>query len=134
MYRKSANVQVVDNNLGVLTMLETTLRCYGLVVLLATSGEAAVEIFRQHSQTISVALLDVLMLGLDGPQTLAALRQIDPHVPCCFMSVSNGDYSREQLLAMGAAHVFEKPFRSLAELAKTLRKVARPDAKSYESR
>ena len=38
------------------------------------------------------------------------------------MSGFLGDYSAEQLRAMGAAHIFEKPFR-LAELASTLEKL-----------
>jgi CheY-like chemotaxis protein len=118
------DVLVVDNHLGVLTMLETVLRHFGLVVLFADAGEAAVEVFRQHAQTVAVVLLEVQMSGLDGPQTLAALRQIDPHVRCCFMSASTGKYTDEELLAMGAAHVFDKPFRSIPELAGTLRKVA----------
>ena len=47
---------------------------------------------------------------LDGPQTVAALRQWEPALTFCFMSGESGDYSRQQLLALGAACVFDKPF------------------------
>ena len=63
------------------------------------------------------------MDGLDGPQTLAALRGLDPDLVCCFMSGDTGRYSAAGLLAMGAAHFFAKPF-VLAEVVRVLREVA----------
>jgi hypothetical protein len=43
------------------------------------------------------------------------------------MSGYTGEHSVEQLLAMGAAHIFEKPFPGLADLARKLREVVRTD-------
>jgi len=72
-------------------------------------------------------LLDVRMPEMDGPQTLAALRSINPEVRCCFMSGHTGDYSAEQLLELGASHVFQKPF-GLSELAWTLQRLLQAGA------
>jgi CheY-like chemotaxis protein len=68
-------------------------------------------------------LLDVKMPEFDGPQTLAALREIDPGVRCVFMTGYAAAPLAEELLALGAEHVVEKPFH-LRELAATLREVA----------
>jgi DNA-binding NarL/FixJ family response regulator len=54
--------------------------------------------------------MDVRMPGLDGPETLAALRAINPQIQCCFMSGDLGGHTRPGLLGLGAAAVLEKPF------------------------
>jgi CheY-like chemotaxis protein len=117
-------VLIVDDEPAVGLMLDRALHSYGLHTHLADSGPAATEVFRRHRQDIDVVLLDVQMAGTDGPQTLAALRQIDPAVPAVFMSGDTGRYTTQQLRALGA-DVVEKPFPSLASLADLLRQRAR---------
>ena len=117
-------VLVVDDEPAIRAMLDMALRRFGFMVLLAATGTDAVELYRRHRDRIAVVLLDVLMPPPDGPQTLAALREINPRVRCCFMSGSTGDYSAEELLARGAVHILGKPFHSLANLASVLREVA----------
>jgi CheY-like chemotaxis protein len=117
-------VLVVEDDHDVLKMLGLTLRMGGLEVLTAASGREAVELYRQHGPAIGVVLMDVQMPDLDGPETLAALQQLNPNVRCCFMSGYTGKYSCEKLLAMGAMLVFPKPFDSLKELVRKLRDIA----------
>jgi CheY-like chemotaxis protein len=64
-------------------------------------------------------LLDVNMPGLDGPTALAWIRRIDPQVRCCFMTGFSAEHSAEELMALGAVRVFDKPFR-LDEIIRTL--------------
>jgi CheY-like chemotaxis protein len=80
----------------------------GFAVWLAGDGEEALELYRRHSQEIDLVLLEVRLPGLDGPQTLAALRQLNPGVRCCFLSGPFGDYTDEELLALGAVAVLHK--------------------------
>ena len=124
-------VLVVDDEEAVRKVLEIALRLSGLEVRLVANGEEAVELCRRDGG-VGVALLDVQLPGLDGPQTLAALRGLDPGLVCCFMSGDTGRYSAAGLLAMGAAHFFAKPF-VLAEVVRVLREVAaraRPSRRS----
>jgi DNA-binding NtrC family response regulator len=116
-------VLVVDDEEVVRKMLGVALRLHGFDVRQAAGGEEAVELYRRDGGTIAAVVLDVRMPGMDGPQTLAALRGLDPGVLCCFMSGDTGRYSTEGLLAMGAAHFFAKPF-VLAEFVGVLREVA----------
>jgi CheY-like chemotaxis protein len=118
-------VLVVDDEPAVRRMLDFALRSHGFAVRAASGGEAAVGLYRRHRGTVDVVLLDVRMPGLDGPQTLLALRQIDPAVRCVFMTGGTGDHTGEQLLDMGAAWVLAKPFRSLDEVMRVLAAVAR---------
>jgi CheY-like chemotaxis protein len=65
-------------------------------------------------------LLDVHMPRLDGPQTLQALRQLDPGVRCCFITGSAGGEEEEALRALGPTAVLHKPCTP-EELAEALR-------------
>lgn len=88
-------------------ILERWFRDHGFTVWATTDGQEAVALHRAHAKDIALALLDVP--GLDGPETLAALRQECPSIPCCFMSAHLAAREEAQLLALGAAGVFEKP-------------------------
>jgi two-component system, OmpR family, response regulator len=117
--RRKPGILMVEDHSGVLLMLDKALEYFGFVPRLAASGQVALEVFRRDRAAIDLVLLDVLMTPMDGPQTLAALRQIDPQVRAVFMSGDVGNYSADDLLARGAARVFAKPF-ALAELAEQL--------------
>jgi CheY-like chemotaxis protein len=93
------------------SLLSTVLRRNGFEVLLAAGGQEAIRQLEAHRDGISCVLLDVRMPGLDGPQTLQALRRLEPSLTFCFMSGQPGEYSREQLADLGVASFFDKPFR-----------------------
>lgn len=118
--RRRPEILVVEDEPGVLQMLDVALRHYGFAVRLAASGQEAVELYRRHHPTVALALLDVQMPGLDGPGTLAALKQINPDLRFCFMSGHTGKYTDEDLLRLGAAHVLPKPFVSLSLFTRLL--------------
>ena len=111
---------VVEDEAAVLKLMEVALRHYGFAVRLAASGQEAIDLYQRYHQTIALVLLDVQMPDLDGPETLAALQNINPGVRFCFISGHTGKYDAEELRAMGAAHVFQKPFASLSLLARLL--------------
>lgn len=107
-------VLVADDSEAVLGVLGMALRQQGFTVLSAGSGQEAVVLYRSHCSTIHLVVLDVRMPGVDGPQTLSALREINPDICCCFMSGDTGKYTDQELLALGATAVFHKPFRLLS--------------------
>jgi two-component system OmpR family response regulator len=116
---------VVDDEEGVRRIVGLAMRGRGFEVWLASGGDEAAALYREHRSAIDLVLLDVQMPGRDGPGTLAALREIDPDVRFCFVTGGAGRYSEEALLALGASRVFWKPFR-LTELAQQLKRVATP--------
>ena len=102
-------VAAADENIRFL--LRLALRQAGFDPLVAADGREAVEMFRRHQDEIRVVLLDVRMPRLDGPGALAQIHWIAPQVRCCFMSGHPAHYGADNLLPLGAARVFEKPFR-----------------------
>lgn len=107
----SPGVLVVDDEEAVRTMLGKRLQKLGCKVWLAKDGMEAIDIFRRQHPHIDLALLDVRMPDLDGPQTLEQLQAIKPEVPFYFMSADPGRYSDEELLERGASGILGKPFR-----------------------
>ena len=120
--RDKPGVLVVDDEYLVRIMVQLGLERNGFDVWLASGGREAIGLYRKHRDSIAVVLLDVRMPGLDGPQTLDALRELNPGVRACFMSGDTGAYELEGLQQRGAACVIAKPFH-LEDLANVLRRV-----------
>ena len=102
-------VLVVDDEQDIREIVSMSLETWrGWEVTCVASGAEAVE--RVRAMRPDVVLLDVMMPGQDGPDTLAALRA-DPEtrdVPVVFLTAKMADRSR--FVAMGAAGVLPKPF------------------------
>jgi len=112
----------VDDDASIRLLLEIALRERGFTVWKAANGQEALRLYRLYHREIALVLLDVRMPGLDGPETVATLRQVEPNLPFAFMSGHSGDYSLEQLKGLGPACIFEKPFE-LSEVVQTIEKV-----------
>jgi anti-sigma B factor antagonist len=116
-------VLVVDDEPAMLSTTESMLRHGGFHVWSAVHGYQAVEQYWNIRTAVAVVLLDVLMPGLNGPQTLRALQKLDPMVCCCFMSGTPEPHTEVGLLQMGALRVFQKPF-TMIEFASMLKQLA----------
>jgi anti-anti-sigma factor len=116
-------ILVVDDEPAIRCLLDAQLRREGFHVWLAGHGYLAIELFERHGPEIAVVLLDVSMPGMDGPQTLARLRQLCPSVRCCFMSGNPAPYTEEDLRRMAAVRIFRKPF-PFPEVLETLHTLA----------
>lgn len=125
-------VLVVDDNEPIRALLDVVFRANGFAVWLAADGPAGLAVSREYGPDIDLLLLDVRMPGWDGPETLAAIRATAPQVTCCFMSGDLGDYTERELLDLGAAVVFRKPFQ-LNELTLQVRSLTAPEAGAMRS-
>jgi len=104
-------------------LLSLDLRKQGFNVWIAAHGLVAWQLYERHHAAIDVALLDVDMPFFDGPDTLELLREINPEVPCWFMTSPQGKYTEEELLSR-ASGILHKPF-ALDEMADALCLLAR---------
>jgi CheY-like chemotaxis protein len=122
--RRKPGVLLVDNDHLIRVMLQLGLERKGFDVLLAPNGREAIQLYREHRESIAVVLLDAHMEGLDGPATLDALRRLNPSLPACFTCSETDGYKPEELIRRGAAHVFIRPFL-LEDLADILGSLVR---------
>ncbi len=101
---------VADDEPIVRRLLELALTREGFTVWSAANGREALDLYGRHRDCIHLVLLDVQMPVLDGPQTLAELRRLDPKVCVLLVSGHIGAYEPAALLALGAAGLLPKPF------------------------
>lgn len=81
-----------------------------LDVMQCESGEAALAALEGFAPDI--LLLDMMMPGMTGRQTLERVRAIPAYrdIPAIFMTARAQHAEIEELLAIGAAEVISKPF------------------------
>jgi CheY-like chemotaxis protein len=85
-------------------------RVGGFTVMLCASGRTALDSVAGFRPDL--ILLDVMMPGLDGPGTLAALRQLPgaAALPVIFMTAKVQPDELDHYLSLGALAVVVKPF------------------------
>jgi len=100
------------------TVAERALTRHGYTMLVAESGEAALEILAREEQ-IDLMISDVVMPTMDGPTVVRAARESRPDLPILFIS----GYAEEQLrksIDIPAVSFLPKPF-SVRQLAEAVR-------------
>ncbi|RME29239.1 MAG: response regulator [Deltaproteobacteria bacterium] len=83
----------------------------GFAVTSVASGQEALAIVQR--QPPDLVLLDVMMPGMSGPETLQALRDRQEHasLPVVFLTAKVLQSEMEQLARLDPAGIIQKPFR-----------------------
>ena len=104
----TGKVLVVDDELEVRQILQEFLAHRGYQVYAAESGPEALNALDTFKP--DVVLLDVLMPGMDGVETLKRMVALQPTLPV-IMVTANADVGiTSKLLGLGAADYIPKPF------------------------
>ena len=111
---QAANILLVDDEPGMLRYIRTLLEVDEHKVQTATTGEEAVA-HVQKGLSPDLVLLDLLMPGIDGLQTLEQLRQIKPGLKVVMLSCVSDTRKVVQAMRLGATDYLTKPFQK-AEL------------------
>jgi len=120
LQRGIETVLVVDDEQLVRELARDILKRYGYTVLMASGGEEAVELYRQHSGTVALVVLDILMPDIDGVETFHRIREIDPSARVIISSGYDEAHAADKLMQEGAAAFVQKPYR-IADLLKVVR-------------
>ena len=122
-WRSSARVLVVEDEEPVRVITSEILKTYGMVPYTAEDGPTGLALFRQNPGAIELVLLDLLMPGMSGEQTLKELRAIAPDVRVLLMSgYSEGDVLGRLASPSGRLGFIAKPF-TRANLENSLRQM-----------
>ncbi|TIO78960.1 MAG: response regulator [Mesorhizobium sp.] len=110
----TARILVVDDIPANVRLLEVRLLAEYFEVLTAGNGPDAIETCENGK--VDVVLLDVMMPGMDGPETLRRLADspLTAAIPVAFITARTQTHEVERYLAMGAVGVIAKPFDPLA--------------------
>ncbi len=104
-------ILVVDDEEIVRNVLERMLVKIGYGVVCAASGMEAVSIFRKRRGGFDVVILDLAMPGMDGPEVLEFLRDMDPTVRIVIASGYSPQQVEERMGDRKPDAVMQKPFR-----------------------
>jgi two-component system, NtrC family, response regulator AtoC len=111
---KSSKILLVDDEPGMLRYIKTLLEVDDYKVETACTGEEAVEKVQKGLQP-ELVLLDLLMPGIDGLQTLEQLRKLQPNLKVVMLSCVTDTRKVVQAIRLGAHDYLTKPFQK-AEL------------------
>lgn len=100
-------VLVVDDEEGIRESLSGILEDEGYEVLTSNSGEDAIKVVRE--QNLDLILLDILLPGIDGIQTLKEIRGLRPDIPVIMISGHGNIELAVKATKMGAYDFLEKP-------------------------
>jgi UDP-3-O-[3-hydroxymyristoyl] N-acetylglucosamine deacetylase len=100
-------VLIVDDQPSILTTLSAILEDEGYRTVTSESGEEALGVYRDMKPDL--VFLDVWLAGMDGLETLQALRDEDPAAAVVMISGHGSTSTAVRALKMGACDFIEKP-------------------------
>jgi len=113
----SYSLLIVDDEALTLRTISRALREEGYDVFLASSGEEAVDLYAKEKPDL--ALLDVVLPGIDGIEVLRQIKKQNPAAIVLMMSAYHQVERAVEAMKLGAYDYLIKPFH-LADLSSTI--------------
>jgi len=107
---------------AILSLLKHTLEPEGYEVVVAADGRSALALLQEHRPDL--VILDIMMPGLDGFQTLDLIRQRS-NVPVLMLTAKREVTIVRDALTLGADDYVRKPFHTRELLARIRAKLRR---------
>jgi two-component system sensor histidine kinase ResE len=117
-------VLVVDDDEGLLHLMELALKRAGFQVSIANDGLVAVDILREQ-EPFAVMLADLMMPGMNGLELLRRARVMDPHMEVVVITAAATlESAISALRADGAYDYLLKPLDSMDQLSISVERAA----------
>ena len=107
-------ILVVEDETSIRELVALNLKMAGWDVLEAPSAERALELMHQNPPC-DVALLDIMLPGMDGFSLCETIRRSDPTIGIIMVSAKGQESDKIRGLSIGADDYITKPF-SVSEL------------------
>ena len=122
---RAATVLVVDDEEDIVTLMRDFLEAAGYRVVTASDGRAAID--RLRHEAVDCVLLDVMMPGESGFETMRRIRELG-ETPVLFLTAKQEDSDKIRGLGLGADDYIVKsatPAEVVARVIAVLRRSAR---------
>lgn len=110
-------ILVVEDEASIRELVALNLKMTGWEVLEAPSAERALELI-QKNPPCDVALLDIMLPGMDGFSLCETIRHGDPYIGIIMASAKGQESDKIRGLSIGADDYITKPFNPLELLAR----------------
>ena len=118
----AGTILVIDDEPFVRNMAKFALERYGYSVMTAMDGASALGMFREHSEEISLVLLDLTMPVMSGEETLAELIVIRPNACVLLSSGFSETEALRRFAGKSLAGFIQKPYTA-AQLAQRVKAI-----------
>jgi CheY-like chemotaxis protein len=118
----SETILLVDDQQMIIDVGKAMLEQLGYSVVVANSGETAVEEISKNGSDIDLVILDLIMPGIGGAEAFDQIREIKPTIPVILSSGYSIDGQASEIMQRGCNEFMQKPFNILV-LSKKIRKV-----------
>jgi CheY-like chemotaxis protein len=114
-------VLIVDDDVRNIFALSSVLERRGMKVVSASTGREAIAVLKSTSE-VSIALIDIMMPGMDGFETIRSIRQNPDYkrLPIIALTAKAMKGDRQKCLEAGASDYLAKPVNT-EQLLSTLR-------------
>jgi len=103
-------ILIVDDEEVLRDVLDAVLRREGFDIFTAASGEEALSML--DSEEIDLIILDVMLPGISGIDTMRAIRISNPHLPVIIITAFSSIDGAIDAMKQGAFHYIPKPFKN----------------------
>ena len=103
-------VLVIDDDRHMRVACSRVLSAAGWSAICAEDGVAGIQALQSGEHNIDVVLLDQLLPGISGMETLAQIQAINPRLPVVIITGSATEESAKEIKRMGAYDCLPKPF------------------------
>lgn len=103
-------ILLADDDLAVQRVLGTLLTRAGYTVIIASSGEEAVQVVQSQTTEIDLVVLDDLMVRMNGFEAYRQIQTLHPGIPALFILAFFDEIPKEFRVQLGLASVLLKPF------------------------
>ncbi len=108
MKEDKTKILMIDDSKEVLIVLERFFKRSDCKVFTALSGEEGLALATQHNFT--VVLIDILMPGIGGEETLVRMKKIHPNIPIIMITGYDDEEEAKKCMKLGAYDYIHKPF------------------------
>jgi len=123
-------IMVIDDNQEMLKILNRTLELEGFDAIVVANGDSALTLLEETDPDL--VILDIMMPGLDGFQTLDLIRERS-NVPIIMLTARAEVTALQRSLFLGADDYVIKPFSTRALIARIRAKLRRTRKEALQS-
>ncbi|NBQ47631.1 MAG: DNA-binding response regulator [Sphingobacteriia bacterium] len=103
-------ILLVEDESSLADTLSLNLKLSKYRVLLARSGQEALQLYRENSDALNLALLDVMLPDISGHELCKVIKKTTPDLPVIFLTARAQLNERVEGLKLGADDYISKPF------------------------
>jgi PAS domain S-box-containing protein len=113
---------LVDDEAVIIGVGQDMLTALGYEVILARSGQEAIEIYEKNKGKIALVILDMIMPDMNGGDAYDILKEINPNIMVLLSSGYSIDGQASEILERGCDGFIQKPF-SISQLSEAIREI-----------